>query len=165
MAAEPDSADVLPVFDLTGVVGKKPEDYTDADDELCAAIAQCLHATGCLVVRDPRVPAEQNDVFLDLLERYFGQPVDRKMADCRPNLDYQVGVTPCGTEVPRCLVDTQMQDQLRKLSGANRATVPSGPDLKWRYFWRVGERPATTQFPELNSEPVVPAGFPEWQPV
>ncbi|EFJ50218.1 hypothetical protein VOLCADRAFT_80362 [Volvox carteri f. nagariensis] len=162
MAVAPDSADVLPVFDLTAAVDKNPD---EADPELCASIARCLHETGCLIVRDPRVPAAHNDRFLDLLERYFGQPADRKMADCRPSLDYQVGVTPCGTEVPRCLVDTQLQDQLRKLKGANRATLPTGPDLKWRYMWRVGQRPEVTQFPELNAEPVVPQGFPEWSVV
>ncbi|GIL51392.1 hypothetical protein Vafri_7399 [Volvox africanus] len=162
MALEPDSADVLPVFDLTSVLGLS---LNEANPELCASIANCLHETGCLLVRDPRVPADHNDRFLDILERYFGLPVDRKMADCRPGLDYQVGVTPCGTEVPRCVVDSQMQDQLRKLKGSNRATLPTGADLKWRYMWRVGERPSVTQFPELNAEPVVPQGFPEWSSV
>ncbi|GLC43943.1 hypothetical protein PLESTB_000212400 [Pleodorina starrii] len=162
MACEPDSADVLPVFDLTSVVDKSLD---EADPELCASIARCLHETGCLIVRDPRVPADHNDRFLDLLEAYFGQPVDRKMEDCRPGLDYQVGVTPCGTEVPRCLVDTQMQDQLRRLKGGNRATMPTGADLKWRYMWRVGQRPQSTNFPELNAEPVVPGAFPEWSSV
>jgi hypothetical protein len=29
-------------------------------------------------------------------------------------------------------------------------------DVKWRYMWRVGPRPQSTQYAELNSEPVVP---------
>lgn len=41
-------------------------------------------------------------------------------------------------------------------------TVPTGPDVKWRFFWRVGPRPACTAFPELNAEPVVPADMPGW---
>lgn len=36
--------------------------------------------------------------------------------------------------------------------------MPSGPDPKWRFFWRVGERPLAenTRFPELNAAPVIP---------
>ncbi len=36
------------------------------------------------------------------------------------------------------------------------ADTPPPADLKWRYMWRVGQRPSVTQFPELNAEPVVP---------
>lgn len=46
----------------------------------------------------------------------------------------------------------------------HRATLPTGPDLKWRYFWRVGPRPASTQYAELNADPVIPPAFAhEWQ--
>ena len=40
----------------------------------------------------------------------------------------------------------------------HRATMPSGPDLKWRFFWRVGPRPAAdgTRYAELNAAPVTP---------
>lgn len=36
--------------------------------------------------------------------------------------------------------------------------MPTGADPKWRFFWRVGERPLpeNTRYPELNAEPVVP---------
>lgn len=30
------------------------------------------------------------------------------------------------------------------------------PDVKWRFMWRVGPRPGSTTFPELNAAPVVP---------
>jgi len=40
----------------------------------------------------------------------------------------------------------------------NQPQKPTGPDPKWRYFWRVGERPKETKFPELNEAQVVPAG-------
>ncbi|KAG2443195.1 hypothetical protein HYH02_009272 [Chlamydomonas schloesseri] len=159
----PDSADVLPVFDIGAVLGKQPKEYSAEDLKLCQDIAECLHQTGCLIVRDPRVPADMNDQFLDLLERYFGQPMERKLEDCRPSLDYQVGATPPGTEVPRCVVDPALQEQLRRLHAtANQATVPTGADAKWRFMWRVGPRPAATAFPELNAVPVVPKAFPEW---
>ena len=36
--------------------------------------------------------------------------------------------------------------------------MPSGPDLKWRFFWRVGPRPPAggTRYAELNAAPVTP---------
>ena len=45
----------------------------------------------------------------------------------------------------------------------NRATVPEGPDPKWRFFWRIGPRPkpANPAFEELNAPPVLPAAFPQ----
>ena len=41
---------------------------------------------------------------------------------------------------------------------AHRATRPVGADPKWRFMWRLGDRPRQTRFAELNAEPVVPAG-------
>ena len=37
-----------------------------------------------------------------------------------------------------------------------------GADPKWRFFWRMGDRPTVTKFPSLNAEQVVPRNFPEW---
>merc|ERR1712091_395665 len=56
---------------------------------------------GALLVRDPRCSAGDNGAFLDLLERYWAQPVAAKLEDERPELLHQVGVLPAGTEVPR----------------------------------------------------------------
>ncbi len=47
----PDSADVLPVFDIGAVLGKQPKEYSAEDLKLCQDIAECLHQTGCLIVR------------------------------------------------------------------------------------------------------------------
>ena len=69
-----------------------------------------------------------------------------------------MGSTPSGTELPRCVVDEASQDAMRQQSEGNRATLPQGADVKWRYMWRIGQRPAQTQYAELNSPPVVPAG-------
>jgi len=41
--------------------------------------------------------------------------------------------------------------------------LPKGPDPKWRYFWRIGDRPDSKQFPTLNAPDVIPEGFPEWK--
>ena len=45
------------------------------------------------------------------------------------------------------------------LAPEHRPLEPKGPDAKWRFFWRVGERPTATDFPELNAPQVVPAAF------
>lgn len=46
-------------------------------------------------IRDPRVPAGDNDAFLDLMEAYFGRSDAQKAPDARPDLAYQVGVCVC----------------------------------------------------------------------
>ncbi|CAJ0909456.1 12997_t:CDS:10 [Entrophospora sp. SA101] len=41
----------------------------------------------------------------------------------------------------------------------SRPLISEGPDPKWRFFWRIGELPEQTKFPQLNSDPVVPEAF------
>jgi hypothetical protein len=62
-------------------------------------VAYALHKYGCLVIRDPRVEEVHNTRFLDMMERYFEQSDGKK--DARPELGFQVGVTPEGKEFPR----------------------------------------------------------------
>jgi hypothetical protein len=90
--AEAELAD-LPVFDLAveGELGAQ-----------CAAMAQCIHETGCLVVRDARVTEEDNVKFVDMMQRYYAQSKEAKMADARPDIHYQVGVTPEFVETAKC---------------------------------------------------------------
>jgi len=38
-------------------------------------------------------------------------------------------------------------------------------DPKWRFFWRIGERPESTLFPQLNAEQVVPVNIQNWTTV
>jgi len=107
------------------------------------------------VVRDPRVDSRHNARFLDVMEAYFSQPVEQKMKDARPHLHYQVGITPEGIERPRCLNDPAIRGIISALGeddgGRNAPRPPHGPDPKWRYFWRLGERPTRTRFQELNA--------------
>lgn len=130
--------------------------------ESCARVAACLRETGALVIRHPCCSTEDNDRFLDMMERYFGQASDLKLKQERPELHYQVGVTPEGVEVPRCSVDLKLQEHMKSLPEHARPIIPAGPDRKWRYMWRIGPRPSTTRFQELNAEPVIPEGLPEW---
>lgn len=69
-----------------------------------------------------------------------------------------MGATPAGVEVPRAAHDAACQERIRQQAPGHRATAPVGADPKWRFMWRLGDRPAQTQFAELNAEPVIPAG-------
>ena len=72
----------LPVVDLS--VFLSAADVADpAVQDACRQVADSLRATGALLVRDPRVAAEDNSRFLDLLEQYFGQSHDAKLEDVR----------------------------------------------------------------------------------
>lgn len=131
--------------------------------ELCRGVSRILRETGALLVKDPRCTVEDNDRFLDMMEKYFHCPSHFKRLQERPHLHYQVGVTPEGVEIPRSLVDEEMQGKFRAMPKESQPSIPMGPDPKWRYMWRVGPRPSNTRFQELNSEPVIPEGFPEWK--
>ena len=78
----------LPVLDL----GPFITGQGSADDiaSLGCQVADCLHRTSCLVVRDPRVAISDSNRFLDLVERYFDQSHEAKLADARPHLHFQV---------------------------------------------------------------------------
>jgi len=103
------------------------------------------------------VREQDNEAFLDLVERYFSQPRSELMKDVREDISYQLGATPEFVEVPR-----DHTDVIAHLNPKYAAHVPKGADPKWRFFWRIGERPAHTKFPEQNAPPVVPAAFPQW---
>ncbi|PON86263.1 Non-heme dioxygenase N-terminal domain containing protein [Trema orientale] len=156
----------LPVIDLSEYLSAASEDGQLGSarlSELCGEVSRSLRETGALLVKDPRCSAEDNDRFIDMMERYFESPLQFKLLQERPHLHYQVGVTPEGVEVPRSLVDEEMQEKLRAMPEEHRPTPPKGPDCKWRYMWRVGPRPSQTRFKELNAEPVIPEDFPEWK--
>lgn len=110
----------------------------------CATLADTLVATSALVVRDPRVPAGLNDRFIDLLERYYAQPRAATAADERPEVHFQVGVTPEGTEVPLCGAagprPAWCAAKLASLPPASQPAPVSGADAKWRFFWRLEEQ-------------------------
>lgn len=161
--AASNTQEALPVFELSAFLALDGQPPTAELQEQCKQLAECLARTGCLVVRDPRVPASANDTFLDMLEGYFCRSEEQKQAEARPDLAYQVGVTPAGVEMPRCVVEPEAcKQQLARLQPEQQPTLPTGPDAKWRYMWRVGPRPESTQYAELNAEPVVPQGIPQW---
>lgn len=170
-AAVPTSTDeALPLVDI-GLFAA-----TGDDAAACAAVAAALARYSAVIIRDARVTPASSATFLDMMEAYFGQPRAVKMADARPDLAYQVGVTPNGIEVPRdvapfvaSLADASQHPAVAAVDGdgdgggGGGCEKPPRPaaDPKWRFLFRIGERPSAsaTAFPELNAPPVTPAAF------
>ena len=97
------------------------------------------------------------------MQRYYGQKSEELMRDARPECAYQVGVTPENVECAKCAKDPKCLERIAAMPAEDRPHRPTKADPKWRFFWRIGPRPAKSAFPEQNLEPVVPAAFPEWQ--
>lgn len=75
---------------------------------------------------------------------------------------YQVGTTPSFTELPKNHCDRM---KAFKETEKPLSECPPEKDPKWRFFWRIGERPNSSKHADLNAEAVVPDGFPEWKDV
>jgi isopenicillin N synthase-like dioxygenase len=95
-----------------------------------------------------------------MMERYYNQSWEAKEKDARPELSFQVGSTPEGNEYPR-----NNEEVIKKLDPSQLPVITTGYDHKWRFFWRAGDRPKESKFPDLNAKPVIPEGFPEWEGV
>ena len=78
---------LLPIVDLAAFLAGDASDPAVQDS--CRAVAECLRDTGALIVRDPRVNAQDNSKFLDMMEAYFSQPHEAKLADVHSELCYQ----------------------------------------------------------------------------
>jgi len=106
-----------------------------------------------LLIKDPRVDMKDNDEYIDLMEDYFAQTGDKFYAgetipDIKPEHHYQVGATPELIEMAR-----DHKEKLAELQLAPEDT-PMSPltpvlDAKWRFMWKIGERPdgAADDFP------------------
>ena len=138
----PAAPEEIPVIDAVKYINKE-----EGWEQECKNVAYSFHKFGILKFKDPRVQPEDNDVFLDLIENYFDQTSKKyyageKLVDSRPDLCYQTGVTPEGVEKARdhqALVDS--------LTGENRplSIQPPVKDAKWRFFWKIGQRPPEVQ--------------------
>jgi isopenicillin N synthase-like dioxygenase len=148
----------LPVVDLQAFFQRdtNPELYAAE----CQKVADAMHLYGICIVKDPRVHERDNNVFIDMMERYFGLSDGKR--DARPEVAFQVGVTPSLTEKPKNYCNTfgayGPDDKPLTL-------CPPEKDPKWRFFWRIGPQPKETKFPSLNAAPVVPPEIPEWTDV
>eukprot|EP00596_Hydrurales_sp_CCMP1899_P008634 CAMPEP_0119033698 /NCGR_PEP_ID=MMETSP1177-20130426/752_1 /TAXON_ID=2985 /ORGANISM="Ochromonas sp, Strain CCMP1899" /LENGTH=366 /DNA_ID=CAMNT_0006990637 /DNA_START=148 /DNA_END=1248 /DNA_ORIENTATION=- len=147
----------LPIIELSLFLKRDKLNEVDLIKE-CKKVAEGLHEYSCIIVRDPRVSATDNDDFLDMMERYFSS--SDGIRDARPEYHYQVGVTPSHVECPR-----NHSQQIEKLTLKNKplTAYPPTPDLKWRFFWRIGPIPEVTNYPLLNMDAVIPLEIPEWR--
>lgn len=116
------------------------------EDE-CKKVAYSFHKFGIVKFRDPRVNEEDNDEYIDMVEKYFAEVSQKfyrgeELKDVRPDLCYQTGATPEGKERAR-----NHQELLDSLKGSNKPMSVSPPvvDAKWRFFWKIGERPEEVQ--------------------
>lgn len=122
-------------------------------------------------MQDSRVSEEDNIAFLDLMEDYFCQPLDKLKCDERPELGYQVGVTLENTEKPKCAVDEPCLRVIARLEPSERPLDISAhsPDPKCRFFWKMGKVPPyKTEYPSLNASNVIPDDLPikaRWEPI
>eukprot|EP01024_Parvocaulis_polyphysoides_P001846 TRINITY_DN10530_c0_g2_i1.p1 TRINITY_DN10530_c0_g2~~TRINITY_DN10530_c0_g2_i1.p1 ORF type:complete len:409 (-),score=35.77 TRINITY_DN10530_c0_g2_i1:999-2063(-) len=154
----------IPQVDITPWL-KNQQISDEQSQQLATEIAQSFITYGVLIVRDPRVSTNDSNCFLDMMERYFGQPYQKKLEDQRPDVYYQVGVTPCDTELPRSAWDEEVKKMIESLPENMKPIIPTQRDCKWRYMWKLGDRPENTDFCELHPDPVIPEGFPEWREV
>lgn len=129
---------------------------------MCKLVSHSLNKYGILIWRDPRIQEQDNEDYLDLMEDYFEAEsrkhyAGEKLADCKPEHNFQAGVTPERQERAR-----NNQHMLDSLAPENMPLSKFPPDLdaKWRFFWAIGERPAEV----ADSIPrVIPAAFPDWE--
>nr|CAG8438498.1 9090_t:CDS:2 [Entrophospora candida] len=132
---------ILPIIDLGLYLKDKNSELAI---EECHKTAKALKDYGALLIKDPRVTEDDNSRFLT------------KLKDARPEVGYQVDATPELIEEPKCHRDINCQKIIEQIPKESRPLISERPDPKWRFFWRIGELPEQTKFPQLNSDPVVP---------
>lgn len=108
VASVPDNASSLPVIDLTAFL--RGDSSSSEVRQISLQVADCLHQTGCLIVKDPRVGVDDSETFLDMVARYFAQSFEAKLADCRPSLHYQAStqLSSLALQLHECLRDNVM---------------------------------------------------------
>jgi len=147
----------ITVVDTSSMLNGRPS------AEQCKKVVEGFYKHGVIAIKDPRVDEEKNQEFLELMQRYFKKNGDRyyrgeNLPDARPEVGYQVGVTPELRERARV-----HESVIEKHFKVNKPTTPQPPpfDGKWRYFWRIGD--VSGQDELLLAPQVIPKDFPEWE--
>ena len=83
----------ITVVDTSSMLSGKP------NAEQCRKVVEGFYKHGVIAIKDPRVDERKNQEFLSLMGKYFKVQGDRyyrgeKLEDARPEIGYQVGVTP-----------------------------------------------------------------------
>ena len=129
--------------DIPIIDAQKYLEKSEGWEEECRNVAYSFHKYGIVKLKDPRVDEKDNNDYIDMVERYFNEVSKKYYAgehvkDFRPELCWQTGATPEGIEKAKnhqALVDS--------LEGDNKpeSVQPPVHDAKWRFFWKIGERP------------------------
>ena len=85
--------DLTPYLAIYGELGGSDQLGPELS-ELCTEVSRSLKETGALLVKDPRCSVEDNDRFIDMMERYFQSSEEFKRRQERPHLHYQVRMEP-----------------------------------------------------------------------
>jgi len=139
----------IPRIDVSRYLGGEGDWQKD-----CKEVAEALRVYGLLVIKDPRVNAQQNDKFLDLMEKYFVKRSQQyhsglKTIDLSPESNYQFGIMHEYQELFQ-----SYDEEKAKLKPPNLSLTPTKADRdpKWRYHWKVN-----------NHNNVIPSDFPEFK--
>lgn len=140
---KPITIDNIPVVDLNQFIDAKDQKSEEVTN-LCKTISECFHKYGICIIRDPRVAFQDNSDYIDLMEKYFNgvsKPfyAGEELEDVKPEYHYLVGATPENQEKAR-----RHEKKISTLKSENLPMSPVDPvyDAKWRYYWKIGERPA-----------------------
>ena len=81
-------ADQIPVIDADIYMKKK-----DGWETECQKVAESFHKYGIVKFKDPRVQEQDNNTFIDMVEKYFSEVSTKyyageKIKDIRPELCY-----------------------------------------------------------------------------
>lgn len=131
----------------------------------CKLLADCLHETGVLAIKDPRVNESDNKVFIEQMENYFYNTSKLyyqgiKSPDMHPEAAWQYGATPEYKEKAKSHCD-----MFSKYPAEDRPTTECPPvfDSKWRFFWFIGERDSKQDEGMLMFNNVEPVGYKNWK--
>ena len=168
------SMSTVPLADLSPFLAEKaklPASFEKGDlsfqvGQSCDEIAKAFHEYGSLGIIDSRAKPEDNNRFLDLMEKYFQKRSEEfyannimsELTDCFPESGFEKGVTPEFIERAR-----NHEQIMSELSPENRAetSIPIVPDAKWRYMYFIGEE--VNKKLELSSSQYVPKDFPDFK--
>mmetsp|Transcript_6795 Transcript_6795/g.12218 ORF Transcript_6795/g.12218 Transcript_6795/m.12218 type:complete len:352 (+) Transcript_6795:42-1097(+) len=129
----------IPIIDIDLYVTSKPISQSEVPPPIqqsCESLASSLIQYGAVIIQDSRVNATDNDKYITMMQKYFDQPREIKVKDARPDLSYQVGVTPDGIEKARDHTE-YINKRLDEENKPHPLSVSQAADPKWRFFWRL----------------------------
>ena len=140
----------IPIVDLKTYMNADSTDSAEVQ-ALCKQVSESFHKYGICIIKDPRVDMQDNSEYINLMEKYFdnvSKPYyeGETLKDVKPEYHYLVGATPEKQEKAR-----KHAKKINTLTEENKPMSPADPvyDAKWRYYWKIGERPeeAMDNFP------------------